>query len=110
MPVGANMFLKSPIILSPAFLLLFGCGGSPSPAPKSTEQVAVAEAPLGALKNLAKALESPNAADRKKAAEEIAKLGAPTRPLQQSLKKAIEREPDVGVKAALTTALDKSSR
>ena len=92
-----------------AAAIALGCGGSITQAPISTEKVAVAEAPLGALKSLAKTLESPNAASRKKAADEIAKLGAPTRPLQQSLKKAIEREPDAGVKAALTTALEKAN-
>jgi hypothetical protein len=103
------MFVRKILFLSLSIVLSLGCGGTSTPTPKSTASVAVAEAPLGALKNLAKALDSPNAADRKKAADEIAKLGAPARPLQQSLKKAIEREPDAGVKAAHTTALEKTN-
>jgi hypothetical protein len=87
---------------------VLGCGGQPTPTTKPAERTAVAEAPLGALKGLAKALESPNAGDRKKAADEIAKLGPPARPLQQSLKQAIARESDASVKTALTTALEKT--
>jgi len=97
------------IIIASAFLT-FGCGGATTPTPKPTEKISVAEAPIGALKAFAKELESPNAADRKKAADEIAKLGAPARPLEQLLKRAIEREQDASVKAALTTALEKTSR
>ena len=46
--------------------------------------------------------------DIKKSAEEIIKLGAPARPLQQSLKRAIGHETDASVKAALTTALERT--
>ena len=103
------MFVRTLFLFSLSIVLSLGCGGTSTPTPKPTAAVAVAEAPLGALKNLAKALDSPNASDRKKAADEIAKLGGPARPLQQSLRKAIEREPDASVKAALTTALEKTN-
>jgi cytochrome c556 len=97
--------LAAPVLMS---LLFLGCGGSTTPSAPAPEKKAVAEAPVGTLKNLAKALESPKPADRKKAADEINKIGPPARPLQSALKQAIEKEPDAAVKTALAAALERT--
>jgi len=94
--------------LAGAMIFALGCGGAPSTAVKRAEMTTTPEAPVGALKQLAKGLESPNIAERKKAAEEIAKIGPAARPLEQSMKKAIEKETDGGVKAALKRAMEKT--
>ena len=84
--------------------LLLGCGGdSKSPTTGAT----VAEAPINTLLPLASGLESTNPAERKKAADGIAKLGPHARPLEQSLKKAQTKETDSDVKSAIEAALAK---
>jgi hypothetical protein len=98
---------RIPIAASISILACFGCGGTSTTTSPFSAKSTAAEAPVGALKALAKALESPKAVDRKKAADEIAKLGPPARPLQEALKRAMDKESDAAVKAALTTALEK---
>jgi len=94
--------------LAGAMMIALGCGHAPTTSVKRAESTMAPEAPVGALKGLAKGLESPNVAERKKTAEEIAKIGVAARPLQQAIKKAIEKETDEGAKAALGRAMEKT--
>jgi hypothetical protein len=84
--------------------LSLGCGGN-SKSPNTAANVV--EAPINTLLPLASGLESINPVERKKAAEGIAKLGPPARPLEQSLKKAREKETDAAAKRAIEAALGK---